>query len=150
MARDFNLSDIPTDRRVFIRTAEWNAGETRSFWFTGKEKVNRTSKSTGKPYVSYFIYLIPINGSEVEFEQTLEIFASQAASLKEASPQPYQKLSVTKRDGERGAEWEFSRGTELMPEKQRPSVADYPEYSPVPAPTKPSSEEEINIDEIPF
>lgn len=147
MPRDFDLSDIPTDRRVFIKTGEWDPNEKREYWFTGKEKADRVSQRTGKPYTSYLVYLIPAGG-EFSPELTLEIFASQAKSLKESGLLPYQKVSVTKLEGEKGSEWEFKSLEGLMPEKQRPALSDYP---PLSAPAmKPKDEGEINIDDIPF
>src|ERR1035437_3486845 len=101
MARDFNLDDIPTDYRIFVKKAEWSNDEPREYYFTGKEKIERTKKDGSGTYASYLIYLIPIS---IEFnpELTLELFASQAGYFKAEGVQPYQKVTITKIQNDRG------------------------------------------------
>ena len=161
MPRDFNLDDISTDRRIFIKKQEWDPNESREFYFTGKEKIERTKKDSTDTYATYLIYLIPAT-AEFEPELTLEIFASQAVPFKKALLRAYQQISITKFINDKGYDdWSVVGVEKFMPEKQRPEPADYPEMRPYVnkdeakkedsvATSPQKGEEEINIDDIPF
>lgn len=149
MPREFDTSSISFSRRVFIKTSEWDHDETREYWFTGFEKADRVSKNTGNQYQVYLVYLVPADDL-LSPELTLQIFTSQAGSLKEASPKPFQRVSVTKSLGEKGEEWVFSAKQEFLPEKQRPATADYPALEDRPAAKPEARQGEIDISEIPF
>ncbi len=159
MPRQTDYSQIPTDKRIFVKTQEWDFDESRTFFNTGYEKVEKISQKTGRAYCQYYYYLIPA-GEEFEPELTLGLFSGQAAELKKSTM--YQKVTITKLNGERGEDWVAVLHDEFMPEKQRPALSDYPEvkeYVSVADPVAKSEvkpvprhgeEEEINIDDIPF
>jgi hypothetical protein len=161
MPRTFDTSDIQGSQRVFIDTMnDWALKETRTFYYTGYEKVTLTSNKTGKPYVKYYIYLLKKVGDKVGGEETLSVFASSAQDLKKAAPEPYQELTVTRSEDEKGREeWLFIAGKDILPKSERPAETEYPDVLPsAPAAQpqanfsapKPAGQEEINIDDIPF
>ncbi len=155
MPRSTDTSDISSSSRVFIKTMdEWPIDETREYYYVGHEKVEKFSQRTGKPYTSYYVYLLKIVGGKVGGEETLSVFASAGQSLKDAAPKMFQKVSVQKTKPEQYEEWVFKNLGDILPEKERPQLEDYPD---VPSPTlpqrkadSPPSQQEINIDDIPF
>lgn len=163
MPRQKDLSEIPTDYRTFIKTKDWENGETRQYYYTGYEEAQRMSKA-GAPYKQYLVYLLPIeaDGSHGE-EVTLSIFPNQMRAFKEAALQDYQEIAVTKivspgTNGYDREDYEVAGHKNILPEADRPAEKDYPEmketaprgeesYAPKPAAV---SADEIDISDIPF
>lgn len=159
MPRQKDLNEIPTSSRQFIKSADWGNQETRNFFYTGYEKVERISKNSGNPYVQYLIYLLPVEGKGVGEELTLALFPNQAAPFKDAGVQDYQEIKVTKvvtpgKGKYENEDYEVEALNNILPEDQRPKEADYPEmkqsaevsYAPKPE----TNQDEVNIDDIPF
>lgn len=157
MARETDTSTIANGFRNFIATREWEDGEMRQFYFTGYEKVEKTSKN-GKLYSQYYVYLLPLepNGTLGE-ELTLGLFPNQVMGLK--GIQNYQQVNITKelvpvegRDFDQ-ENYNIVGVDDILKEKDRPEVVVYSEVRPaqitLPA-SYPKSDGEIDISDIPF
>lgn len=161
MPRQKEVADIPTAQRTFIKTSEWENGESRSYYYTGYEKTERTSKA-GNPYTQYLFYLIPIMpDGGIGVEETLGIFPTQAAAFKNAGISDYQEIKITRvltpgKGNYENEDYEVLAFKNELPVAERPIEMDYPEMKAAPAksdyamspPT--ASQEEISLDDIPF
>ncbi len=147
--RQTDYSQIPMERRSFINSQEWDIDESRSFYNTGFEKIEKISKA-GKTYCQYLYYLLPIKKEGIGEEETLGLFSGQAVELKKSAL--YQKVTIQKVSTEKGEDWNITLGKEILAEKDRPPVSDYPEMTPYinKKDRKIDDSAEINIDDIPF
>lgn len=166
MPREKDLSLIPTGRRTYVKTQEWPEGETRTYFYTGYEKVTKISPKKGTEYVQYYIYLLPLDKQgNISEEVTLGVFPNSVGNFKEAGIADYQEVSITrevKRDSKGEQEnYAIVSAKNILPLDQRPVEVDYPEIVATP-PTPPNAQvftpklykgnpsQEINIDDIPF
>lgn len=117
--RNYDLTKINLGRKKFIKTREWEAEEAREYFFEGYEREEKTSQRTGNEYIVYNIYL-----KDDTDEYILQIFNSQATSLKNSGLKEHQKTKITKKELEKGEDYLFE--------------------------AIPFDNEEINIEDIPF
>lgn len=160
MARSFNHAEAERELgyKNFVKTKEWNLGDTRRYWYNGHEVVDRQTKA-GDWYKAMHIYLL----DEVDrVEWVLEISGiTYSQSFKASGCGQYDLVEVTKQE----QEYTKKDGTKAMgitydvvvDPKVKLDIAAKNELGTKNWEDKPAvvakpinPDAEINIDDIPF